>query len=53
VRYNFNSKYAISAGVNYYHISNAYLSEPKFLNCGINVYAPLVGIDIRLGKPRQ
>jgi hypothetical protein len=53
VRYNFNSKYAISAGVNYYHISNAYLSEPKFLNYGINVYGPLVGIDIRLGKPRQ
>ena len=37
VRYNFNSRYAISAGINYMHISNLYLSEPKFLNYGINV----------------
>ena len=50
VRYNFNPRYAISAGVNYMHISNLYLSEPKFLNYGINVYGPMVGINIRLGK---
>ena len=53
VRYNFNSRYAISAGINYMHISNLYLSEPKFLNYGINVYGPMVGIDIRLGKPKR
>jgi len=53
VRYNFNSRYAISAGMNYMHISNLYLSEPRFLNYGINVYGPMVGLDIRLGKPRR
>jgi hypothetical protein len=53
VRYNFNSRYAISAGVNYMHISNLYLSEPRFLNYGINVYGPLVGMDIRLGKAKR
>jgi hypothetical protein len=53
IRYNFNSYYAISAGINFMHISNLYLSEPKFLNYGINVYGPIVGIDVRLGKPKQ
>ena len=53
VRYNFNSRYAISAGMNYMHISNLYLSEPKFLNYGINVYGPMVGVDIRLGKHQR
>jgi hypothetical protein len=53
VRYNFSPRYAISAGMNYYHISNLYLSEPRYLNYGINVYGPLVGIDIRLGKPKR
>jgi len=50
VRYNFNSRYALSAGVNYMHISNLYLSEPKYLNYGINVYGPMAGLIIRLGK---
>lgn len=49
-RYNINSRYSISGGVGYMHISNLYLSEPKFLNYGINVYGPMAGIDIRLGK---
>jgi hypothetical protein len=53
VRYNFNPRYAISAGINFMHISNLYLSEPKFLNYGINVYGPMVGINMRLGKPRR
>jgi hypothetical protein len=52
LRYNFNSKYAIHAGLNYMHISNLYLSQPKFLNYGINVYGPWFGIDIRFGKRR-
>jgi hypothetical protein len=52
VRYNFNSRYAISVGMNYMHVSNLYLSEPKFLNYGINVYGPMVGLDMRLGKPK-
>ena len=50
VRYNFNPRYAISAGVNYMHVSNLYLSEPRYANYGINVYGPMAGVDIRLGK---
>lgn len=52
MRYNFNSHYAISAGINFMHVSNLYLSEPRFYNYGINVYGPMVGLNIRLGKPR-
>jgi hypothetical protein len=52
MRYNFNSHYAISAGVSWMHVSNLYLSEPKFLNYDINVYGPMVGLDMRLGKPK-
>ena len=53
VRYNFNPRYSISAGLNWMHISNLYLSEPKFANYGINVYGPMFGIDVRLGKPHR
>ena len=53
VRYNIDSKYSFSAGMNYMHISNGYLSEPKFTNYGINVYGPMFGMDLRLGKPRH
>ena len=49
-RYNFSRRGSISAGMNWMHISNLYLSEPKFLNYGINVYGPMAGIYIRLGK---
>jgi len=35
VRYNFNSRYAISAGMNYMHVSNLYLSEPRFLTMAL------------------
>lgn len=53
VRYNFSPRYAISAGINYMHISNFYLSEPKFLNYGINVYGPMVGVDVQLRQHRR
>lgn len=53
VRYNFNPRFSISAGINYMHISNLYLSEPKYLNYGINVYGPIAGINIRLRKAPQ
>jgi len=52
-RYNINSKYSFSAGMNYMHISNGYLSQPQFYNYGINVYGPMFGFDMRLGKPRH
>ncbi len=50
VRYNFSPRYAISAGLNYMHISNAGLSEPKVPNYGINVYGPMFGIDIQVRR---
>lgn len=53
VRYNFNPRYSISAGLNWMHISNLYLSQPQFANYGINVYGPLFGIDVRIGKPHH
>ena len=53
VRYNFNARYSMEGGVNYMHISNCYLSEPAFLNYGINVYGPMFGFNMRLGKPRH
>ena len=61
VRYNFNPRYAISAGVNFMHISNLDLSQGSgkngnwgIRNYGINVYGPMVGIDIQLRRhPRH
>ena len=50
VRYNLDSKYSFSGGMNYMHISNGYLSEPQFVNYGINVYGPMFGMNVRLGK---
>ena len=52
-RYNIDSKYSFSAGMNYMHVSNGYLSEPQFTNYGINVYGPMFGLDVRLGKARH
>jgi hypothetical protein len=59
VRYNFNSRYAITAGLNWMHISNANLSEgngrPNWgvRNYGINVYGPMFGIDVQLRKHQR
>jgi hypothetical protein len=60
VRYNFSPRYAISAGLNFMHISNLDLSESNgkpnwgVRNYGINVYGPMVGLDIQLRKhPRH
>lgn len=53
VRYNLNPKYSVAAGVTYMHVSNFYLSEPRYENFGINVYGPIVGVYMRLGKPRH
>lgn len=49
-RYNFNSRYAISGGLNWMHISNANLSSPQYSNYGINVYGPMFGIDMQLRR---
>jgi hypothetical protein len=55
VRYNFNPRISISAGLNFMHISNMDLSQRNYppygiYNYGINVYGPMVGIDVLLGK---
>jgi hypothetical protein len=52
-RYNFNSKYSIAAGMTYMHVSNFYLSEPRYEDFGINVYGSIVGFNMRLGKPKR
>lgn len=52
-RYNLNSRYSFSAGAAYMHISNLYLSEPKYLNYGINVWGPMIGMYVRLGGSRS
>lgn len=48
VRYNFSPRYAVSGGLNWMHISNMNLSAPAYSNYGINVYGPMIGIDILL-----
>ena len=53
IRYNINPRCSVSAGVGYMHVSNAYLSEPRFEDYGINVVGPMVGINLRLGKERE
>jgi hypothetical protein len=62
VRYNFSPRYAVSAGLHFMHMSNLDLSEhtptpqnPSYgvTNYGINVYGPMVGIDIQLRRHRH
>lgn len=56
VRYNFSPRFALSGGLNYMHISNLDLSESNgkpnwgVRNYGINVYGPMVGLDIQLRR---
>jgi hypothetical protein len=50
LRYNFSPRYAISAGLNWMHISNANRSSPQYSNYGINVYGPMIGLDIRVRR---
>jgi hypothetical protein len=52
-RYNFNPRYSVEAGVTYMHISNAYLSQPRYTDYGINVFGPIFGVNIRLGKQKR
>jgi hypothetical protein len=51
-RYNFGPRYAISGGATYMHVSNFYLSEPRYEDIGINVYGAIVGVYMRIGKPK-
>ena len=51
-RYNFNPRYSVAAGMTYMHVSNFYLSEPRYEDFGINVYGSIVGVYMRLGKAK-
>jgi hypothetical protein len=52
VRYNFSPRYSMSVGATYMHVSNAYLSEPKYYDNGINVVGPIIGFNMRLSRPK-
>jgi hypothetical protein len=52
-RYNFNPRYSMAVGCTYMHVSNLYMSEPKYPDNGINVYGPMMGFNMRIGKPRH
>ena len=53
MRYTINRRYGISAGLNWMHLSNGNLSSPQYSNYGINVYGPMMGIDITLPRSRR
>lgn len=53
VRYNFNPKYSVSLGPAYMHVSNLFLSEPRYADNGINVVGGMVGFNMRLGRPKR
>jgi hypothetical protein len=53
VRYNFNPRYSMSFGPAYMHVSNLYMSQPRYLDNGINVWGGMIGFNMRLGKPKQ
>jgi hypothetical protein len=52
-RYNFSPRFSIEAGSTYMHVSNAYLSQPRYQDFGINVWGPIVGFNVRLGKEKR
>ena len=52
-RYNFDPKWSMEIGATYMHVSNLYLSEPRYTDNGINVVGPIIGFNRRLGRPKQ
>jgi hypothetical protein len=52
IRYDFNPRFSVDAGATYQHISNFYLSQPKYYDYGINVWGSMVGFNLRIGKAR-
>lgn len=53
IRYNVSPRYAFWLGTNYMHISNLYMSEPRYWNWGINVIGPMIGMEIQLRPHRH
>ena len=52
-RYNFSPRTSVEAGMEYMHVSNAYLSQPSYEDFGINVWGPFVGLNVRMGKQKR
>jgi hypothetical protein len=52
-RYNFNGRCSMELAGVYMHVSNAYMSEPKYDDNGINVLGPWIGFNMRLGHARR
>ena len=52
-RYNFSPRTSLEAGAEYMHVSNAYLSQPRYEDFGINVWGPFVGFNMRIGKQKR
>jgi hypothetical protein len=52
-RYNLSPRLSFAGGATYMHVSNCYMSEPKYVNYGINVWGPIFGFYARLGSPRH
>jgi hypothetical protein len=53
VRYNINERFGASLAASYMHVSNAYLSEPRYDDNGINVVGPVIAVYMRLDKHRK
>ena len=49
-RYNLNPRFSFAGGATYMHVSNCYMSEPRYVNYGINVWGPIFGFYARLGS---
>lgn len=52
-RYNLSPRLSFAGGATYMHVSNCYMSEPRYVNYGINVWGPIFGFYARLGSPRH
>jgi len=51
LRYQFNDRYGASLAGNYMHVSNLYLSEPQYIDNGINVVGATVTVYQAVGTP--
>lgn len=52
IRYDFNPEFSVEAGATYQHVSNGYLSLPRYQDYGINVWGSMVGFNLRIGKAK-
>jgi hypothetical protein len=52
-RYNLSPRFSFAGGATFMHISNCYMSEPRYVNYGINVWGPIFGFYARLGGPKH